>query len=80
MGYSYDAGSYLEKMYETARYMHGFSPTTPLLIAYAHGRRPVAQLQLVSLCGYFFFLPPLSLALSVFGSGSGTSKGALKFR
>lgn len=27
MGYSYDAGSYLEKMYETARYMHGFSPT-----------------------------------------------------
>lgn len=71
MGYSYDAGSYLEKMYETARYMHGFSPTYSICARTGRLREP---------CGYFFFLPPLSLALSVFGSGSGTSKGALKFR
>ena len=71
MGYSYDAGSYLEKMYKTARYMH-VSPTDTYSIC-AAGRR-------LRNCGYFFFLPPLSLALSVFGSGSGTSKGALKFR
>lgn len=32
MGYSYDAGSYLEKMYETARYkLNGFSPTYSIL-------------------------------------------------
>jgi len=73
MGYSYDAGSYLEKMYETARYkLNGFSPTYSICARTTSGRRNV--------CGYFFFLPPLSLALSVFGSGSGTSKGALKFR
>lgn len=77
MGYSYDAGSYLEKMYETARYMHGFSPTYSICARTTSGRAtPTGG----SLCGYFFFLPPLSLALSVFGSGSGTSKGALKFR
>ena len=75
MGYSYDAGSYLEKMYETARYMHGFSPTYSICARTTSGRAT-----LIVLCGYFFFLPPLSLALSVFGSGSGTSKGALKFR
>jgi len=74
MGYSYDAGSYLEKMYKTARYMHGFSPTYSICARTTSGRA-YAQLS-----GYFFFLPPLSLALSVFGSGSGTSKGALKFR